>query len=163
MTKPLPCTHRRRPLLLTLVGALLLAGCSGADDEEGVATARGVDPTFCQALGKMLVTAKVVKAGTGTARVPRDVVKVGLERDIKAVLDVVPDDAPGELTAFLGGLREVAELSQVWDNPATGGIKEEYVDDFQRLAGVLFDDPPKVVGLFVAERRSGTAVADEAG
>ena len=154
MTKPIPNVHRRRPLLLSLVGILLLASCAGADDEEGVATARGVNPTFCRAFTDLIASSRAAdeKSITDGAMGQR------LERDARAVLEVVPDDAPGEVTTFLGSLAELAELSQVWTNPATGGIKQEYVDDFQRLTGVLLGDEPKAAGRFVAERCPGMAI-----
>lgn len=148
MTKPIPSYHRRRPLLLALVSFLVLASCARGGDDRGLATARGVSRTFCQAFADLAASSKEASAGKGMA---------GVERDARAVLEVVPDDAPGEVADFFGALGEMAKLSQVWENPATGGIKEEYVDDFQRLTGVVLGDEAKAAGRFVGERCPGTA------
>ena len=154
MTNPIPSVQRRRPLLLALVGVLVLGACAGGDNEEGVATARGVNPTFCRAFTDLIASSKET-AGKSLAD---GAVAKRLERDARAVLEVVPDDAPGEVTTLLNALAEMAELSRVWQNPATGGIKQEYVDDFQRLTGVLLGDEPKAAGRFVAERCPGMTI-----
>lgn len=117
MTRPIPPLHRYRLLLLALVSVVVLASCTRGGDDRGLATARGVSRTFCQAYADLAASSKEAKAGKGVA---------GLERDARAVLEVVPDDAPREVTDFFGALGEMAKLSQVWENPATGGIKEEY-------------------------------------
>lgn len=152
MTRPIPPLHRYRLLLLALVSVVVLASCTRGGDDRGLATARGVSRTFCQAYADLAASSKEAKAGKGLA---------GVERDARAVLEVVPDDAPREVTDFFGALGEMAKLSQVWENPATGGIKEEYVDDFQRLTGIVLGDEAKTAGRFVSERCPGTAIAGE--
>lgn len=112
--------------------------------------------TFCRAFADLAVSAK---EAAGVNDFGERAVAKRVHQDARAVVEVVPDDAPGQVTAFFGALGEMAELSQVWQNPATGGIKEEYVDDFGRLLGVVTGDKAKVTGRFVTDGCPGTAIA----
>lgn len=49
-------------------------------------------------------------------------------------------DGGGESGLYFVALTEMTELADVWENEV-GGIKDEYVDDFQRLLGVVAGDP----------------------
>lgn len=158
MTKPIPPAPRRRAPLLVLVGVLLLTSCARGGDEEGVATARGVSRTFCRAFADLAVSAN---EAAGVNDFGDRAVAERVERDARAVVEVVPDGAPDQVAAFFGALDQMAELSPVWQNPATGGIKEEYVDDFVRLVGVVTGDEATVTGRFVAEGCPGTTIASK--
>ena len=67
-----------------------------------------------------------------------------------------PPDAVGE---YIRAPREFVALSKAWENPQTGGIKQEYVGDFQRLVGVL-EDTTEPTARFVGDRCPGTRLPE---
>lgn len=138
----------RRPLGPALiVAALLLASCGGGgggDGERGLAEAKGVSRTFCLALDELI--------GSYDEAARTESSFAAANRDIGALLEVLPDDAPDGVTAYFEALSEMTALSDIWDNPETGGIKEEYVDDFTRLTGAITGDAAVATVRFAGSR-----------
>lgn len=137
---------RRLALLAAFALALSLASCGGGDDEQGLASARGVGRTFCDAFAELI--------GPGGDRSSPEFL-VRTEQAAEAALEVLPKGAPRELPEFLKAIAEMTSLSRIWENPETGGIKEEYLDDFQRLTAVTLGDAAKVAARFASEECSG--------
>lgn len=133
----------RRRLAPLLAGALILVSCAGRHGDAARTE------KFCRAFATMSATAAKAARDTG--------LRADLERDAAAALKALPDDAPDAVKDYLGTVRELSALSQVSENPQTGGIKAEYVDDFQRL--VRMEGATKnATSQFVAERCQGAPV-----
>ena len=151
MANALRSRYRTCPLKLAVLAALAfalgLASCSDGDDVEGLATARGVGRTFCDAFADLI-------APSSERASPEGLVRTG--QAAEAALEVVPKGAPRELSRFLEAIAEMTSLSKVWENPETGGIKQEYLDDFQRLTAVTLGDAAKVSARFASEECAGT-------
>lgn len=134
-----PSRRARRHGRLTtavIVGASILSACGGDDGGRGRAQASGVGRTFCTALEDLVVSANKAAVTESDA--------TSLRADSQAILEVIPGGAPGEVATFFEALNEMILLSEVWTNPETGGIKEEYLDDFARLIEVSGGDPADV-------------------
>lgn len=144
MTYLSPAFRRRRPLAGLLTGALLFVSCASGETEAG-----GIE-RFCRAFTNVLTVTKGAGGGATSA---------DTERDAAAALEALSDAAPGAVKDYLGAARELSALSKVWENPQTGGIKVEYVDDFQRLVGVL-EDSTDATSRFVAERCPGAPLPE---
>lgn len=116
-----------------MVCGLVLAACGGDDGgESGLADVQGVARDYCSALGNLVASVgEADRTDSGFAPATRD---------SEALVEVIPDDAPDDVTAYFVALTEMTELADVWENEV-GGIKDEYVDDFQRLLGVVAGDP----------------------
>lgn len=130
-----PGRHGRRQRLVgaVMVCGLVLAACGGDDGgESGLADVQGVARDYCSALGNLVASVgEADRADSGFAPATRD---------SEALVEVIPDDAPDDITVYFVALTEMTELADVWENEV-GGIKDEYVDDFQRLFGVVAGDP----------------------
>ena len=118
---------------------MILVSCAGGESEE-VRTEK-----FCREFANVLTVPK----GAGSGDTADDT-----EREAAAAVKVVPGDAPRAVADYIRATREFVALSKVWDNPQTGGIKQEYVGDFQRLIGVL-EDTTAPTAQFVGERCPG--------
>lgn len=124
---------RRRLLGAVVVGGLVLAACGGDDGgESGLADVQGVARDYCSALGD-LITSIGEADRTDSSFAPAT-------GDTQALVEVIPDDAPDDVTVYFVALAEMTMLADVWENEV-GGIKDEYIDDFQRLLGVVAGDP----------------------
>lgn len=131
-----------RPACCLVVVALLAAACGDGDGEQGLAEARGVGRNFCSALEDFAASYAEVEQSDLAA----------LRRDSQAIVEVIPAGAPAEVRAYFDGLAEMVELSAVWENPETDGIKEEYVDDFIRLLGATTGEPAAATESYMREQ-----------
>lgn len=130
--RPHPVSRPRRLACSVVMGALFLASCGRFGDEQGQADVRGVGRTFCSALEDFAAYADMELS---------DETLAAMGRDSQAIVEIIPADAPAEVSTYFAALPEMIELSRVWENPETGGIKEEYVDDFIRLLDATTGDP----------------------
>ncbi|MDQ3462715.1 MAG: hypothetical protein M3471_06775, partial [Actinomycetota bacterium] len=128
---------------------MVLAGCGGGDREEGLAETEGVSRSLCAALGD-LATSFMAWATAAENQAER--VAAGL--DSEALLEVLPDDAPGEVRAYFEALSERLRMDEIWKDPEIGGIKDEYFDDF--LGGLqTMQDHEVAVGEYAEAQCSG--------
>ncbi len=116
-----------------MAGGLVLAACGGDDGGgNGLADVQGVARDYCSALGE-LITSVGEADRTDSSFAPATT-------DTQALVEVIPDDAPDDVTVYFVALAEMTMLADVWENEV-GGIEDEYVDDFQRLIGVVGGEP----------------------
>lgn len=153
LARPPRRSVRPGPLAWAVVGASVLTACGGDDGGQGRAQASGVGRTFCTALDDLVVSAnKAALTESGAT---------SLRADSQAILEVIPGGAPGEVVTYFEALNEMTLLSEVWTNPETGGIKEEYLDDFARLIEVSGGEPADVSQRYATSQCPG--LFDEAG
>lgn len=119
----------RRLAWSTVLTGLALAGCGGGSGEVGLAESQGVPGAFCDALDRMITTYDETTGPDYSAAAG----------DGRALLEILPDDVPGTARQFFEAMIEMAELSPVWEKPE-GGIKDEYLDDFDRLGQIVFSE-----------------------
>ncbi len=79
---------------------------------------------------------------------------VAAARDSEALLEVLPDDAPGEVRAYFEALSESLRMDEVWKDPETGLIEDEYFDDV--VGGIqTMQDHEVAVGEYAEAQCSG--------
>lgn len=139
MTHVSPTIGLRRRAAGLLTAVLALGACGGGGGGAGGAG------SFCRAVAVLFETTEKVAEGGAPAEA---------ERDAATALEALPDDAPAPVRDYFSAFRQVAANSKVWNDPQTGGIKEEYAGDAVRLVFTL-KETAAATGSYVAGRCAG--------